>query len=43
MSTNESVLESLEVKEGGLLDEIMAQTRIAPSEEGYDVAKKGVA
>ncbi|OOF20864.1 MULTISPECIES: type VI secretion system contractile sheath large subunit [Salinivibrio] len=43
MSTNESVLESPEVKEGGLLDEIMAQTRIAPSEEGYDVAKKGVA
>ncbi|MCG6283579.1 type VI secretion system contractile sheath large subunit, partial [Vibrio diabolicus] len=29
--------------EGSLLDEIMAQTRIAPSEEGYDVAKKGVA
>ncbi|OOF22945.1 type VI secretion protein [Salinivibrio sp. IB574] len=43
MLTNESVLESPEVKEGGLLDEIMAQTRIAPSEEGYDVAKKGVA
>ncbi|WP_027362140.1 type VI secretion system contractile sheath large subunit [Halodesulfovibrio aestuarii] len=27
----------------GLLDEIMAQTKLAPSEEGYDVAKKGVA
>lgn len=27
----------------GLLDEIMAQTKIAPNEEGYDVAKKGVA
>ncbi|NUY55885.1 type VI secretion protein [Salinivibrio sp. MA351] len=43
MSTSESVVESPEVKEGGLLDEIMAQTRIEPSEEGYDVAKKGVA
>lgn len=27
----------------GLLDEIMGQTKIAPNEEGYDVAKKGVA
>ncbi len=26
----------------GLLDEIMAQTRMAPNDEGYDVAKKGV-
>ena len=26
----------------GLLDEIMAQTRMAPSDEGYDVAKQGV-
>lgn len=26
-----------------LLDEIMAQTRIMPSEEGYDIAKMGVA
>lgn len=43
MSTSESVVESPEVKEGGLLDEIMAKTRIEPSEEGYDVAKKGVA
>ena len=27
---------------GSLLDEIMAQTKMAPSEEGYDVAKAGV-
>ncbi|MFM2589317.1 type VI secretion system contractile sheath large subunit [Vibrio sp. TBV020] len=42
MST-ESVLERPQLAEGSLLDEIMAQTKIAPSEEGYDVAKKGVA
>ncbi|WP_167489305.1 type VI secretion system contractile sheath large subunit [Vibrio ouci] len=42
MST-ESVLERPQLSEGSLLDEIMAQTKIAPSEEGYDVAKKGVA
>lgn len=42
MST-ETVLERPQLAEGGLLDEIMAQTKIAPSEEGYDIAKKGVA
>ncbi|GAB2655881.1 type VI secretion protein [Vibrio panuliri] len=42
MST-EKVLEKQQLAEGGLLDEIMAQTKIAPSEEGYDIAKKGVA
>ena len=26
----------------GLLDEIMSQTRMAPEDEGYDVAKRGV-
>lgn len=29
--------------ESSLLDEIMAQTKMTPHEEGYDVAKKGVA
>ena len=44
MSTTDSVLENGQVAAtGSLLDEIMSQTRIAPSEEGYDVAKKGVA
>lgn len=43
MSTTESLQENTQLAEGGLLDEIMSQTRIAPSEEGYDVAKKGVA
>ncbi|EGR1043748.1 type VI secretion system contractile sheath large subunit [Vibrio cholerae] len=43
MSTTEKVLERLQLAQGSLLDEIMAQTRIAPSEEGYDIAKKGVA
>ncbi|OAM99890.1 type VI secretion protein [Vibrio europaeus] len=42
MST-ETVLERPQLAEGGLLDEIMAQTKIAPSEDGYDIAKKGVA
>ncbi|TMX45542.1 type VI secretion system contractile sheath large subunit [Vibrio sp. Hep-1b-8] len=42
MST-ETVLERPQLAEGGLLDEIMAQTKIAPTEEGYDIAKKGVA
>src|SRR5437763_1960742 len=27
---------------GSLLDEIMVQTKMKPSDEGYDVAKKGV-
>ncbi|BBL92187.1 type VI secretion protein [Vibrio rotiferianus] len=43
MSTTESVLETPQLAEGSLLDEIMQQTRIAPSEDGYDIAKKGVA
>lgn len=43
MSTTESVLEAPQLAEGSLLDEIMQQTRIAPSEDGYDIAKKGVA
>lgn len=40
MSTTEKVLERPQLAQGSLLDEIMAQTRIAPSEEGYDIAKK---
>src|ERR1051326_4988747 len=28
--------------EGSLLDEIMVQTKLKPSDEGYEVAKKGV-
>ncbi|ENM5854337.1 type VI secretion system contractile sheath large subunit [Vibrio mimicus] len=43
MSNTEKVLERPQLVQGSLLDEIMAQTRIAPSEEGYDIAKKGVA
>ncbi|RTZ16408.1 type VI secretion system contractile sheath large subunit [Vibrio aquaticus] len=42
MST-ETVIERPELSQASLLDEIMAQTKIAPSEEGYDIAKKGVA
>ncbi|WP_028022085.1 type VI secretion system contractile sheath large subunit [Enterovibrio calviensis] len=43
MSVQEKTLESSVSESGSLLDEIMAQTRLAPSEEGYDIAKKGVA
>lgn len=42
-ATEETVLESPQAGELSLLDEIMAQTRLAPNEEGYDIAKKGVA
>lgn len=31
------------VATGSLLDQVMAQTRMAPADEGYDVARKGVA
>jgi len=31
-----------EAAEGSLLDEILSQTKMAPSEEGYDLAKRGV-
>ncbi len=31
-----------EATEGSLLDQVMAQTKMAPADEGYDVARKGV-
>jgi type VI secretion system protein ImpC len=34
--------EAAEVEEDGLLDQIMQETKMRPSDEGYDVAKKGV-
>ncbi|MGF1908694.1 type VI secretion system contractile sheath large subunit [Vibrio kasasachensis] len=43
MSTTEAVSERKHTEQSSLLDEIMAQTRIAPSDEGYHVAKKGIA
>ena len=43
MSVTEKAPESADYATGSLLDDIMAQTRMAPSEEGYDIAKKGVA
>ena len=33
---------ALEVQEGSLLDQIVAQTRMSRGDEGYDVAKRGV-
>lgn len=43
MSATETVLEKSQGSERSLLDQIMAQTRLEPSEDGYAVAKKGVA
>lgn len=43
MSTAEKMLDSKVIEHGSLLDEVMAQTRIKPNDEGYDIAKKGVA
>ncbi len=34
--------QAAQAQEGSLLDEIMAQTKMKPSDEGYSVAKKGV-
>lgn len=42
MSVQKAV-ESSNATQGSLLDEIMFQTRMVPSDEGYDIAKKGVA
>ncbi|WP_318466705.1 type VI secretion system contractile sheath large subunit [Photobacterium leiognathi] len=42
MSVQETVLSS-SAPESSLLDEIMMQSRMVPSDEGYDIAKKGVA
>ncbi|EAR57225.1 hypothetical protein SKA34_05695 [Photobacterium sp. SKA34] len=39
----QKTLESSSTTESSLLDEIMLQTRMTPSDEGYDIAKKGVA
>lgn len=43
MSTVEKALDSTTLERSSLLDEVMAQTRITPNEEGYDIAKKGIA
>ncbi len=42
MSVQKAV-ESSSATQGSLLDEIMLQTRMVPSDDGYDIAKKGVA
>ena len=34
--------QTTEAAEGSLLDQIMQETRLKPSEEGYEIAKKGV-
>ncbi|MDN3524968.1 type VI secretion system contractile sheath large subunit [Halomonas sabkhae] len=42
-STQNQAVASEEVQSESLLDQVMAQTRMVPEEEGYDVAKQGVA
>jgi type VI secretion system protein ImpC len=46
MSTEQSLQEqgaTTVVEEASLLDQILNETRLAPSDEGYDIARKGVA
>lgn len=43
MSAIELTRENTQTLERSLLDEVMAQTRISPTEDGYEVAKKGIA
>lgn len=44
MSVQEhSIATSADVQTKGLLENIMAQTRLEPDEDGYDIAKKGIA
>ncbi|WP_410000308.1 type VI secretion system contractile sheath large subunit [Halomonas sp. I1] len=42
-STQNQAVASEEVQSESLLDQVMAQTRMVPNEDGYDVAKQGVA
>ncbi|MDD1780502.1 type VI secretion system contractile sheath large subunit [Enterovibrio sp. ZSDZ35] len=43
MSLQEKQLEVATKESGSLLDDIMAKTRLVPSEDGYGIAKRGVA
>ncbi|CAM2806444.1 MULTISPECIES: type VI secretion system contractile sheath large subunit [Vibrio] len=43
MSAIELTRENTQTLERSLLDEVMAQTRMSPTEDGYEVAKKGIA
>lgn len=43
MDSMDTALESKPAQSANLLDEILAHTKITPIDEGYDVAKKGVA
>lgn len=42
-TTEQQSVASESVMEGSLLDQVMANSRMAPADEGYDVARKGVA
>ncbi|HEA53453.1 hypothetical protein LCGC14_0696230 [marine sediment metagenome] len=42
-TTEQQSAASESVMEGSLLDQVMANSRMAPADEGYDVARKGVA
>ncbi|MEJ2043841.1 MAG: type VI secretion system contractile sheath large subunit [Reinekea sp.] len=43
MSVQEQIQSTTSTTSNGLLDEIMSHTRMVPSEETYDIAKRGVA
>ncbi|MCD5994605.1 type VI secretion system contractile sheath large subunit [Pseudomonas sp. CDFA 602] len=43
MSTNPAQQNSHQALDNGILDQIIAQTKLAPGEDAYDIAKRGVA
>ncbi len=42
MSTNAAHQQSTENREYSILDSIIAETRLSPDDEAYDIAKRGV-
>ncbi|MDB5993520.1 MAG: hypothetical protein JWP42_656 [Pseudomonas sp.] len=42
MSTKAAQQKTTEVAEGGILDRIIAETRLSPNDEAYSIAKRGV-
>ena len=42
MSTSAVVESTRNVAEAGILDRIIAETRLTPDDEAYDIAKRGV-
>lgn len=42
MSTKAAQQKTTEVAEGGILDRIIAETRLSPDDDAYNIAKRGV-